>query len=41
MRIQHEEINIIILAFGLRDVFAMLTHKELVQLEVFPDNGFR
>src|SRR5207249_4388488 len=40
MRVEHEEVNVVILAFTLRDVFAVLADQELVQLEVFADNGF-
>jgi hypothetical protein len=40
MRIENKEIDVILLALGLRDVFAMLPDEKLVQLEVFADNGF-
>ena len=40
VRIQHEEINVVLLALRLRDIFPVLPHQELVQLEVFPDDGF-
>jgi hypothetical protein len=38
--IQHEEINVVVLAPGLRDVFAGLPDEKFVQLEVFADDGF-
>ena len=40
MWIQHEEIDVVLLALGLRDVFAMLPHEKFVQFEVFTDNRF-
>ena len=41
MGVEDEEVNIVvILAVRLADVFAVLAHEELVQLEVFADDGF-
>ena len=39
-RIEHEEIYVVLLAAGLRDVFTMLPDEEPVQLEIFTDNIF-
>ncbi len=39
--VEHKEINVVVfLRARLADVFAVLAHEELVQLEVLADNGF-
>ena len=40
VRVEYEEIDVVVLALGLDNVFAVLPHEELVQLEVFADDGF-
>ena len=40
VRIEHKEVNVVVLAFGLRDVFAMLADEKFVQLEILADDGF-
>ena len=39
-RIDRELRKVVVLALRLHDVFPVLSHQKLVQLEVFPDNGF-
>ena len=39
-RVEHEEIDLFVLAARWRDVFALLPNEEPVQLEVFADDDF-